>query len=192
MMTKATNSDKRIILQILMASFANNQSVNYIIRKGKKQNKRIRALMNYSFEMCRRFGEVLLSSDQKACALIIYPDKKKTTFKSILLDVRLIFQCVGFKNIKKTLRRESLIKRVQPKEAMTYLWFIGVNPANQGKGIGSNLLADIIEYSEIRKRPVYLETSTLNNLPWYKKFGFKIYHQEDLGYTLYFLSNKED
>ena len=191
-MTKATNSDKRIILQILTASFANNQSVNYIIRKGKKQNKRIRALMNYSFEMCRRFGEVLLSSDQNACALIIYPDKKKVTLKSILLDVKLIFQCVGFQNIKKTLQRESLIKKGQPKEPMTYLWFIGVAPEKQGNGIGSGMLADIIEDSRMKNRPVYLETSTLINLPWYKKFGFKIYHQEDLGYTLYFLSNQKD
>lgn len=191
-MTKATDNDKLLILQILTASFADNQSVNYIIRKDKKQNKRIHALMNYSFEVCRMFGDVLLSSDRKACALIIYPDEKKTTFKSILLDIKLIVQCVGFKNVKKTLRRESLIKKVQPREAMTYLWFIGVSPANQGNGIGSNLLADIIEYSKIKRRPVYLETSTLINLPWYKKFGFKVYHREDLGYDLYFLNNKMD
>lgn len=192
MMTKATDNDKQLILQILTASFADNRSVNYIIRKGEKQDKRIRALMNYSFEVCRRFGDVFLSSDRNACALIIYPDEKKTTFKSILLDIQLIFQCVGLKNIKKTLRRESLIKKVQPKEAMTYLWFIGVTPAKQGKGIGSNLLADIIEYSKIRGKPVYLETSTLTNLPWYKKWGFNVYHKEDLGYNLYFLSNKMD
>lgn len=189
-MIKATDRDKQLILEILTASFDANQSVNYIIRQDNKRNKRIRALMDYSFETCRRFGDVFISSDKNACALIVYPDKRKTTFQSISLDLKLIFQCVGFKNIKKTIRRESLIKKVQPKEAMAYLWFIGVNPTEQGKGVGSSLLAEILENSRIKNMPVYLETSTLSNLPWYKKFGFVVYHEEDLGYKLYFLKNE--
>lgn len=191
-MIKAANSDKHLILDILTESFDTNQSVNYIIKKDNKRVKRIRALMDYSFETCRRFGEILMSEDRNACALIVYPDKKKTTLQSISLDLKLIFQCVGFRNIKKTLRRESLIKKVQPKESMTYLWFIGVNPEKQGNGIGSRLLSDILENSMMENRPVYLETSTLNNLSWYKKFDFDVYHEEDLGYKLYFLKNKFD
>src|SRR5699024_1924555 len=105
---------------------------------------------------------------------------------------QLIVRCVGFKNIKKTLRRESLIKRVQPVAPITYVWFIGVDPQEQNKGKGSLLLNAIMEESKQMKRVVCLETSTLRNLPWYRKFGFKIYHKEDLGYTLYFLSKKFD
>lgn len=62
--------------------------------------------MDYSFEVCFTFGDVFLSDDKKSCALVLYPDKKKTTFKSILLDAKLILSCVGLKNIKKTLLPE--------------------------------------------------------------------------------------
>lgn len=146
--------------------------------------------MDYSFEVCYLFGDVFLSDDKKACALITYPDKKKTTFKSILLNVKLILFAVGLKNIKKTLARETLINKIQPKELKYYLWFIGVDPDYQNEGIGSILLDEVIEDSEHKKRPIYLETSTLRNLPWYKKFGFQIYHELDLSYKLFFLKRK--
>ena len=186
-MRQAKFEEKNLIIDILTQSFESNQSVNYIIPQDEKRIKRIRALMDYSFEVCNLFGDVFISDDNNACALIVYPDKKKASQKSLVLDLKLITQCVGFKNIKKTLSREALIQKVQPKETMTYLWFIGVNPVEQNKGIGSKLLQEIIQESTQNIRPIYLETSTVKNLPWYSKYGFKVYSEQDLSYLLYFL-----
>lgn len=189
-MKKAVYNDKNLVVDILTKSFDANQSVNYIIKQDKKRAARIRSLMDYSFEVCYLFGDVFLSDDKKGCALVTYPDKKKTTPKSILLDVKLILSAVGLRNINKTLVRESMINKMHPKEPMYYLWFIGVDPEHQNEGIGSILLDDIIEDSENKGRPIYLETSTLKNLPWYKKFGFQIYHELDLSYKLFFLKRE--
>ena len=187
-MKKAKYKDKDLIVEILTKSFETNQSVNYIVKQDTKRLNRIKALMDYSFEVCYLYGDVFLSDDNKACSLVLYPDKKKTTIKSIVLDVKLILSCVGLKNIKKTLGREALIKKIQPKELMYYLWFIGVDPAYQNTGIGSELLNELIVDSKLKERPIYLETSTLKNLPWYKKFGFNIYHEAELSYKLFFLN----
>lgn len=189
-MIKATYREKELVIDILSESFDANQSVNYIAQQDKKRLKRIRALMDYSFEVCYSFGEVLLSDDKKACALVLFPDQKRTTLKSILLDIKLIFSCIGIGNIFKALKRESKIKNLQPKETMYYLWFIGVKPKYQNTGIGMTLLDEIIKHSDAMERPIYLETSTTSNLPWYKKFGFEIYNELDLGYKLFFLKRK--
>lgn len=185
-MKKAAHKDKSLVVDILTKSFDTNQSVNYIVKQDEKREKRIQALMDYSFEVCTVFGDVFLSDDKKACALIVYPDKKKTTLKSILLDIKLIFQAVGLGNISKTLKREKLITTIQPKVPMSYLWFIGVDPLTQGRGIGSKMLQEIIDYSNSNNRPIYLETSTVKNLPWYEKFGFEVYNEKELTYHLYF------
>lgn len=187
-MKKAEYNDKDLIVDILTKSFETNQSVNYIVKQDSKRLSRIKSLMDYSFEVCYSFGDVFLSNDNKACALVLYPDKKKTTIKSVLLDAKLILSCVGLENIKKTLAREAIIKKIQPKEQMYYLWFIGVDPANQNTGIGSELLKELIEDSKLQERPIFLETSTLKNLPWYKKFGFNVYHEAELSYKLFFLN----
>ncbi len=186
-MIKATHKDKHLVIEILCKAFNNNQSVNYIIQQDQKRQQRIQSLMNYSFELCYLFGDVFLSNDKKACALIIYPDIKKVTLKTIVLDLQLILTAVGFRNIKKAMARESMINSIQHQGLKTYLWFIGVHLNHQHQGIGSMLLKEIISHSEKKSRPVYLETSTLTNLPWYQNFGFTIYHQADLGYQLFFL-----
>lgn len=189
-MIVADYNDKSRVVDILAGSFDTNQSVNYIIQQDEKRAERVRALMDYSFEMCYAFGKVFLSDDKSACALVLFPDRKKTNFKSILLDVKLIVSAVGLTHIKKALARESKIKALQPDELMYYLWFIGVNPMNQKGGVGTLLLNEVIDDSVRIGRPMYLETSTLANLPWYNKFGFKVYNELDLGYKLFFLKRE--
>ena len=176
----------------LTESFEDNRSVNYIVKQDKKRNQRIRKLMEYSFEMCYSFGEVFLSENKKGCVLIMLPDKKKTTLKTIVLDANLVLSSIGLLNTKKALNKESKIKKFHPDELMYYLWFIGVDPMEQHKGIGSALMRDVITESIKKKRSVYLETSTLKNIPWYEKFGFTIYNELDLGYRLYFMKKNNN
>jgi predicted N-acetyltransferase YhbS len=188
-MRKATANDKALVVDMLTKSFDDNQSVNYIILQDRKRIQRIRSLMDYSFEVCSLFGEVYLSNDRKACALILYSHQKKTTLKSVWLDMKLIFKAIGLSGVGKTLKREAEIKKLQPKEPMAYLWFISVNPVDQHQGKGGKLLWEIVANAGKQGLPVYLETSTLKNLPWYEKFGFHSYGQLDLGYVLYFLKH---
>ena len=189
-MTRAEYGEKNLIVEILSKSFDTNQSVNYIVKQDRKKAERLKALMDYSFEVCYAFGEIFLSDGKEGCALVLFPDKKRTTIKSIFLDAKLIISCVGIGNIKKAMSRESKIKNIQSKDLMYYLWFIGVDPQYQTTGIGTELMNGIIETSRIKKRPIYLETSTLTNLPWYKKFDFTIYSELDLGYKLFFLKRE--
>ena len=189
-MIKANIADRCLIAGILADAFESNQSVNYIIPPDKKRLKRIRALMEYSFDVCYYFGQVWLSEDKKACALILFPQLKRFALVSVWLDIKLIFKTIGLSRLRSALRREALIKQVQSKDHMVYLWFIGVSPEYQHTGIGSKLLNEIINEANSKTLPVCLETSTLQNLPWYEHFGFKVYNQLDLGYTLFFLKRE--
>lgn len=184
-MNKALPKDKEAIVDILVAAFADNKSVNYIIRDGGNQEKNLMALMGYSFELCMLYGEVFITDDRKGCALVLMPEKKKTSLKSIRLDINLAFRAIGTRKILKTLQREAAIKKVQPAGSLYYLWFIGVYPQCQGEGIGTGLLKYLIERAKTQDRTICLETSTEKNLPWYKTFGFTIYQQLDFGFPLY-------
>jgi len=189
-MIRATYRDKNTIVDILAESFNDNQSVNYIVKQDRKRSHRIRNLMAYSFDICYLYGEVFLTENKSGCALILFPDKKRNNLKTILLDIKLIVSCIGISNIKKAMNRESKIKELQPKKLMYYLWFIGVDPDQRNMGIGSTLIKEVIEEAHSKQRPVYLETSTLKNIPWYEKFGFKIYNELDLSYQLFFMKKE--
>ena len=186
-MFKAKKNDKKIVVEVLVSSFADNPSVKYIISPDRHERKRLVVLMNYSFDLCIQFGEVWLSGDQKGCALLLFPQSKRTTLSSIWQDFALIFGAVGCSGLKKVLRREQLVNEIRPKSAMGYIWFIGVDPLYQRSGVGTNLLLQVIARCQELRLPIYLETSILQNIPWYNRFGFTVYGQLDLGYQLHFL-----
>lgn len=188
-MREATARDKGLVVDILTRSFQDNQSVNYLIPSDAKRINRIRALMDYSFETCQLFGKVYVSDDNKGCALVSFPEKKKITLRSLWLEVKLIFTSIGFGNITKAINREKEISKNYPASTFLYLWFIGVHPESRNSGVGQKLMAELLVESERMNRPIYLETSTLKNIPWYKKFGLNVYNQLDFGYDLFLIRN---
>lgn len=98
-MRKAGISDKSIILDILTRSFDDNKSVNYVIKQDQNRVDRITKLMDYSFNVCNEFGEVWISDDQQACALILFPDKKRSSFRTLLWDFKLALSVIGIDRV---------------------------------------------------------------------------------------------
>jgi ribosomal protein S18 acetylase RimI-like enzyme len=186
-MRKATRSDKSHIVNLLTTSFDDNKSVNYVAKQDQHRVKRIKRLMAYSFDRCFAFGEVWITEDQQACALIEFPDQKRTSARTLWWDLQLALQVIGPDRVGVVLKRDAMIKANHPHTPFAYLWFLGVSKAVQGKGAGTALMHEVITKCERYKRPIYLETSMLRNLPFYKKLGFEIFQTLELSYTLYLL-----
>ncbi|MFN8114419.1 MAG: GNAT family N-acetyltransferase [Solirubrobacterales bacterium] len=55
-----------------------------------------------------------------------------------------------------------------------YLWFLGVDPAAQGTGVGRALLAELHGRADDRDVPTYLETGTTDNVPWYASASYRV------------------
>ena len=183
-MIAATQADRAYIVDLLSRSFDANRSVNYVLKQDGRRTERMRVLMEYVFEMCFHYGEIWLTPEKNAVVLTLMPGRKKKFFHTLRLDWRLATRCIGLSRVMKVLKREGKIKKFHPKE-MIYLWFIGVEPAQQGKGTGSRLLQFICDKGQAMQLPVYLETSTPENLPFYTRAGFEVYQELDFGSALY-------
>jgi ribosomal protein S18 acetylase RimI-like enzyme len=59
-----------------------------------------------------------------------------------------------------------------PKEPHWYLPLIGIDPAHQGKGLGSALLKHATDICDRDGMVAYLESSNLANVPLYERHGF--------------------
>ncbi len=55
-----------------------------------------------------------------------------------------------------------------------YLWFLGVSPAVQGRGVGSALLRAAGARLDAQRMPAYLETGTTRNVALYERHGFTV------------------
>ena len=184
-MREAVSKERQIVVDILSKSFDKNCSVNYLIPQNKSRERRLRRLMEYSFDYCTLFGKVLLTKDLNACALVVIPERERMTLKSLILSVRLMFRTIGIGNLGKAIRREAAIKKLHEGPSRRYLWFIGVSPESQGRGVGTDLLKEIIADADVTNAPLYLETSVERNLSFYSKLGFTKYAELDFGYRLF-------
>ncbi len=64
-----------------------------------------------------------------------------------------------------------------PEETCWYLPTIGVDPACQGKGIGSQLMKHALQIIDEAGLPAYLESSNPRNISLYERHGFEIVGQ---------------
>lgn len=190
-MIKASIKEKELVVDILYNAFVGinfPNSINFVVKQDIHRNKRLRFLMEYLFLKAINSGEVYISNNKKACILLHYPHKEKTTFNSALQDFKLVFKTIGISNVYKVLKRERQLKKYHLKEAHVHPLIMGVKKEHQGKGTGVRLIFDVLRTHQTNKLPCILETTTKSNLKLYKKFGFYIFNETtDLGYPLYFL-----
>lgn len=185
-MYKAEYSEESTVVGILTRAYADNKGPNLIIKQDAKREYRLAKLVEYIFELCFAFGEVFLSQDKKSCALILYPEKRKG-LKSIIIDFKIIVQCIGLRKLKSVLLAEIARKKIRPKTPISYLWQIAVVPEYQQKGLGSILMEKVTQYSFSQQRPLYFEAVIPQNVEWYKKLGFTVYQEADLNCKVFFI-----
>lgn len=65
-------------------------------------------------------------------------------------------------------------ERAHPRIKHFYLATLGVAPDRQGEGLGSRLLAPVLEICDSDGIPAYLESSKHSNLAFYARHGFRV------------------
>jgi ribosomal protein S18 acetylase RimI-like enzyme len=61
-----------------------------------------------------------------------------------------------------------------PKERHWYLQMLGTDPDRQGRGVGSAIMAPVLERCDGERERVYLESSKERNIPFYERHGFQV------------------
>lgn len=75
-------------------------------------------------------------------------------------------------SIVRLLRLLVRVERAHLRQPHYYLFAIGADPAMQGRGVGSALLAPMLARCDAERLPAYLESSNPANVPFYRRHGF--------------------
>jgi len=68
-----------------------------------------------------------------------------------------------------------------PSEPHWYLAYIAVDPAHRGKGLGTALMNHSLDICDRDHMPVYLESTNAANLSIYKRHGFELLAEVQVG-----------
>lgn len=91
-----------------------------------------------------------------------------------LLKAPFIFGLRPFNRFMNVMSHFEKIHHEKTKKPHWYLFLLGVDPNNQGQGIGGALIAPTLLKADKSRIPCYLETTKEANVSYYENYGFSV------------------
>ena len=125
-----------------------------------------------------RWGEVYTTSDFAGVSCWLPPGRATPGLVRLIrcgmLRLPLVFGWTGFQRLRAYDMVAQSLHHTYATENHWYLWVIGVQPEDQGTGIGGRLMAPIFARADAESTPCYLETHVESNVAIYESKGFKV------------------
>lgn len=192
---KLTKSDKAQFVWLMSRAFARDPLFLHLFENSERDRKahsRMAAFMSFMFDKSFMLDEEMWGIFENNVLLGAYVVEKPQASKlrqvqgGLLLLGRLIPLLFRLsRQALVTLNRYMRVTRsAAPPSAHHYLIMIGVDPAAQGKGIGTALLEQLLNtvIADAKSRGVALDTENKENVNWYRRFGFQLHAETQLNH----------
>lgn len=178
---KAVPGDVDGIVRSLCRAFDDDPLVNWILRQDARRAEGFDALFRTSLEvLCLKHRWALTTEDWCAGALWYPPGTSKIGFAQQLRMLPQMIRGVSVRGVPRLVRVMDAMERYRPNEDHFYLQFVGVDPEQQGRGLGGAVMKPVLEQCDRDGVGAYLENTKEKNLPFYRRFGFETKEQVEL------------
>ena len=172
---RAKPEDASHLTQLLTAAFLNDPIMDWVARPGPKRALGLTALFSrLLLERAIPQDEVWMSADGSACTVWMppgAPPSQASAIKQLMLLPFYVKVC-GFSRLSRGAAMAEAMEKAHPRERHFYLFFMAVDPALQGHGLGASILHATLARIDAAGMPAYLENSNPRNTRLYERAGF--------------------
>jgi ribosomal protein S18 acetylase RimI-like enzyme len=87
----------------------------------------------------------------------------------------MLLRLTGWRRFPRLARLRAVMDKAHPMQRQhAYLWFLGVTPEAQGRGVGSRLIKAKLDQLDREGAPAFLETASERNVAFYRRHGFDV------------------
>ncbi len=150
--------------------------MQWIIRQDTKRPEALRDIFSHYLEESIPYGEVLVTTDLKGCAMWLPPGvwSKKPPIREYLVELVRDLRWSGLGRIRRFIEVDNAEFAHKPAEPHYYLAILGVHPDYRGRGYASILLRDKLVKIDQLGYPAHLENSNKDNQRLYEHHGFRV------------------
>lgn len=177
---KASRDDAGPLGVTLARAFAEDPVMRWLLPTTRARTARLPRLFAMELrDLYLPHDEVYTTRDLVGGAMWAPPERWRTPRANLVRAIpRLAWALRG--HTLAAVQCVSAIERVHPAEAHWYLAVVGTAPSHRGQGVGSALLAPVLERCDRDFLPAYLESSREDNLAFYRRLGFEVTETLDL------------
>lgn len=175
----ATAQDRDQLAAVLAQAFADDPVVRWVYgppaagARGERQRRRERRFFTWTLDRLGGHDVTWTTEAAEGAAIWALPGRWRESPRELLSLCAITAPAVGLRGVR-VLRGLGQVEARHPAEPHLYLAVLGVDPARQGAGLGSTLLAPGLALCDRDGIPAYLETATERNVDFYARHGFRV------------------
>jgi ribosomal protein S18 acetylase RimI-like enzyme len=171
--------------ELLTRAFFQDSKLTCLLPDEDMRKERGRYLFEFELRYGMRYGRVYATSPRLEGVAVWLPSERSeiTFWRAFRSGGMTLQKRLGKESMDRLLAFSAFVDRCHRKHAPDphcYLFFLGVDPAFQGKGFASRLLAPVLISLERKGIDCYLNTQNERNVPLYQHFGFRVVDREIL------------
>ena len=187
MIENFSKADRAEVIATLCSAFRDYAVMRYVLNGGTDDyDAHLAQLIGFYVDsrLTRDWPVIGLRAESKIIAVAMgneavakpAPDELKSAYARLR-------EVLGKDPFKRMAAFEAVSDRLEPNYPHYFLGMIGVRPEHRGKGYAAQLIARFCELSkaDTHSEAVVLSTEDPDNLPFYKKMGFAVVADADVG-----------
>jgi ribosomal protein S18 acetylase RimI-like enzyme len=164
--------------EVLALAFQNDPIARYVMPDETHRCRVLRWMFQRHLRYGQRYGVISTTTTVDGVAIWLPPGQTTQTLGRLLRTGALLaplkFGWGAFQRSMTFMAHLTTWHRQYAPDAHWYLFYLGVAPTQQGRGIGSALLQPVLARADADQLPCYLETGTERNLGFYQRHGFAV------------------
>lgn len=169
-----TTGEREQLTAVMARAFDDDPIANWFAAQDGKRARRIYDFMDVAFRITARHDEIYTTDGILGGAYWAPPGKWKMGLLQQLALTPSVVRTATLRRVPGVMAGLNAIEKKHPHTPHWYLLALGVEPEQQGRSIGTQLMAPVLERCDREGTPAYLESSKERNVPLYERNGFRV------------------
>lgn len=179
---KMATPDLDRVADVMGRAFDDDPVINFMVKQDARRRERLLTFMRAGIrKLTFPYGETWTADGFEGAALWNPPNGRPHGLMSDLRMLPTLVRVAGLSGVPRVVGAFQVAEAKHPKQPHYYLLGLGVEPDQQGRGIGTQLMAPVLEKADREGLPAYLESSKERNLPLYQRNGFEVVERVEFG-----------
>jgi ribosomal protein S18 acetylase RimI-like enzyme len=183
--TDLSRNEVQELARTLARAFTNDPMYRWLLA-GARYETKAEEVFATLLARAGEVGVVRTSPELDAVAVWLMPGRALVEgFRGVAFSLRML-KLIGSNAVTRGRELDAALAAAHPPEPHAYLMIVGVDPAMQRRGKGTELVRAFVAAAEQANAAAYLETSVEHNVGYYEKLGFEVRSEIVVGGSLRF------